>query len=122
MYDVYVDMPGDFAVGYLLAVGYADLVQTSLDLNLDGESRHLLNDCLVGAWSGDILPLNPNPMVPSSEAEPRVSLSPGDLDEAIRTMIAIGDVTAELDERGSPFEKVDAYRQGVFFGVEACLG
>ncbi|MEN9804498.1 MAG: hypothetical protein RIS41_1345 [Actinomycetota bacterium] len=122
MYDVYADVPGDFAVGYLLAVGHADLVQASLDLSLDGESRHLLNDCLAGAWSGDILPINPNPVVPPSESEPRVSLSPGDLDEAIRTMISIGDVTAELNERGSPFEKVDAYRQGVFFGVDACLG
>ncbi len=122
MYDMYIGIPGDFAVGYLLAVGFADLVQTSLDLTLDGESRHLLNDCLAGAWSGDILPLNTNPVVPPSDAEPRVSLSPGDLDEAIRAMIAIGDVTAELNERGSPFEKVDAYRQGVFFGAEACLG
>lgn len=122
MRDVYDEMAGDFAVGYLLAVGFADLVRTTLDLALTGESRHLLADCLAGAWSGDILPLNPQPLVPPSEAEPRVSLSPGDLDEAIRTMIAIGDVTADLDERGSPFEKVDAFRQGVFFGIDACLG
>lgn len=122
MRDVYEEMPGDFAVGYLLAVGFADLVSAALDLDLVGEGRHLLADCLAGAWSGDILPLNPEPLVPPSEAEPRVSLSPGDLDEAIRTMIAIGDVTADLDERGSPFEKVDAFRQGVFFGVDACLG
>jgi predicted metalloprotease len=122
MRDVYVEMPGDFAVGYLLAVGFADLVQTSLDLVLEGEGRHLLNDCLAGAWSGDILPLNVDPLVPPSESAPRVSLSPGDLDEAIRTMIAIGDSGADVNERGSPFEKVDAYRQGVFFGVDACLG
>ena len=122
MFDVYDTTPGDFAVGYLLAVGYADLVQTSLGLVVDGEGRHLLNDCLAGAWSGDILPLNPAPLVPPSEDRPRVSLSPGDLDEAIRTMIATGDVTTDLDERGSPFEKVDAFRQGVFFGVDACLG
>ena len=122
MRDVYEEMPGDFAVGYLLAVGFADLARTALDLELDGEDGHLLADCLAGAWSGDILPLNPEPIVPPSEAEPRVSLSPGDLDEAIRTMIAIGDVTVDLDERGSPFEKVDAFRQGVFFGVDACLG
>jgi predicted metalloprotease len=122
MRDVYVEMPGDFAVGYLLAVGFADLVQTSFDLAIEGEGRHLLNDCLAGAWSGDILPINSDPLVPPSETAPRVSLSPGDLDEAIRTMIAIGDSGADVNERGSPFEKVDAYRQGVFFGVDACLG
>lgn len=122
LFDVYVEMPGDFAVGYLLAVGFGDLVQTALNLDLVGENRHLLNDCLAGAWSGDILPLNLEPLVPPSDDAPRVSLSPGDLDEAIRTMIAIGDVTTDLDERGSPFEKVDSFRQGVFFGADACLG
>ena len=122
MFDVYRSTPGDFAVGYLLAVGYGELVQNALDLDIDGEIGHLLNDCLAGAWSGDILPLNVEPVVPPSEDEPRISLSPGDLDEAIRTMIAIGDVSADLDEYGSPFEKVDAFRQGVFNGASACLG
>lgn len=122
MFDVYSTTPGDFAVGYLLAVGFADLVQSTLDLDPGGEVRHLLNDCLAGAWAGDILPLNPQPVVPSTEAEPRISLSPGDLDEAIRVAISIGDVTTDLDERGSPFEKVDAFRQGVFNGASACLG
>ena len=122
MLDVYRSTPGDFAVGYLLAVGYGELVQDALDLELDGEIGHLLNDCLAGAWSGDILPLNLDPVVPPSEETPRISLSPGDLDEAIRTMITIGDVSADLDELGSPFEKVDAFRQGVFSGASACLG
>lgn len=122
MFDVYLSTPGDFAVGYLLAVGHGDLVQSTLDLALDGEIRHLLNDCLAGAWSRDILPLNRSPIVPPSEDRPRVSLSPGDLDEAIRTMISIGDVTSDLDVIGSAFEKVDSFRQGVLFGVEACLG
>ncbi|MGA1162152.1 MAG: neutral zinc metallopeptidase [Ilumatobacteraceae bacterium] len=122
MLDVYSSTPGDFAVGYLLAVGYGELVQVALDLELDGEIGHLLNDCLAGAWSGDILPLNDEPVVPPSEDNPRISLSPGDLDEAIRTIISIGDVSADIDEYGSPFEKVDAFRQGVFNGVAACLG
>jgi len=97
-------------------------VQVALDLELDGELGHLLNDCLAGAWSGDILPLNDEPVVPPSEDNPRISLSPGDLDEAIRTIISIGDVSADIDDYGSPFEKVDAFRQGVFNGVAACLG
>lgn len=122
MFDVYRDTPGDFAVGYLLAVGFGDLVQEALSLDLDGETRHLLNDCLAGAWSGDILPLNLAPAVPPSEETPRVSLSPGDLDEAILAIITIGDASDDLDERGSPFEKVDAFRQGVFNGSSACLG
>lgn len=122
MADVYRETPGDFAVGYLLAIGYADLVQELLDVGLDGENRNLLNDCLAGAWSGDILPLNTEPVVPPSEEAPRVSLSPGDLDEAILTIVSIGDVTSDLDQLGSPFEKVDAFRQGVFNGPTSCLG
>lgn len=122
MFDVYNTTPGDFAVGYLLAVGYGELVQRTLDLDVDGEIGHLLNDCLAGAWSGDILPLNVEPVVPPSDETPRISLSPGDLDEAIRIIIAIGDVSTDLDEFGSPFEKVDAFRQGVFNGASACLG
>ncbi len=122
MFDVYNSTPGDFAVGYLLAVGYGELAQVALDVDIDGEIGHLLNDCLAGAWSGDILPLNIEPVVPPSEETPRISLSPGDLDEAIRTIISIGDASADLDELGSPFEKVDAFRQGVFNGASACLG
>jgi len=117
---VYDEIPGDFAVAYLLALGYADSVQLALGLDLDEESSALFNDCLAGMWTGDILPFNTSPAVESTEENPRIGLSPGDLDEAIRLAILVGDESSDTNEEGSPFEKVDAFRQGVFFGAAGC--
>jgi hypothetical protein len=72
-------------------------------------------------WSSDILPFNTNPVVPDTEATPRIMLSPGDLDEAIRTALLLGD-DEETRDLGTPFEKVDAFRQGVLFGYDGCFG
>lgn len=117
---VYDEIPGDFAVAYLLALGYAESVRQTLPIATDGEQAALLNDCLAGMWTGDILPFNTDPAVESTEETPRVGLSPGDLDEAIRLAILIGDESFDTDVVGSPFEKVDAFRQGVFFGAAGC--
>ncbi|MEY3341521.1 MAG: hypothetical protein RLZZ269_1432 [Actinomycetota bacterium] len=118
----YDEIPGDFAVGYLLAVGWGELVQSATDVELTGEDRQLLNDCLAGMWAGDILPFNDQPVAPSTEESPRVGLSPGDLDEAIRMAILLGDRSRDDDVMGSAFEKVDAFRQGVLFGSSGCFG
>jgi predicted metalloprotease len=117
----YYDLiPGDFAVAYLIGIGYAEAVQTAIGSNLDASDRALLNDCLVGMWSGDILPFNTDPVVPDSETTPRIVLSPGDLDEAIRTALTLGDTDGERS-MGTPFDKVDAFRQGVLFGFDGCF-
>jgi hypothetical protein len=71
-------------------------------------------------WSGDILPFNTDPVVPDSETTPRIVLSPGDLDEAIRTALTLGDNDGERS-MGTPFDKVDAFRQGVLFGFDGCF-
>lgn len=122
----YYEIPGDFAVAYLLGVGFGDLVQSALDLGLTGEDRHLMNDCLAGMWAGDVLPLNLEPVAPSTEDAPRISLSPGDLDEAIRMAMFLGDESDAGDGIdlgwGTPFEKVDAFRQGVLYGADGCFG
>jgi hypothetical protein len=71
-------------------------------------------------WAGDIIPLNTNPVVVPTEAEPRIALSPGDLDEAVRAALTLGDTqTTDLD-LGSPFARVDAFRQGVLHGTDGC--
>lgn len=114
----YDEIPGDFAVGYLMGLGFGEAVQQALDSTLNGEKRALLDDCLVGMWARDILPFNQSPVVAPSETTPRVSLSPGDLDEAIRTALNLGDSDYSL---GSPFDKVDSFRRGVLTGSDACL-
>jgi hypothetical protein len=73
-------------------------------------------------WAGDILPFNDEPVAPSTEDNPRIGLSPGDLDEAIRMAILLGDRSRDDDVMGSAFEKVDAFRQGVLFGSSGCFG
>lgn len=118
----YDEIPGDFAVGYLLAVAWGQLVQIATGIEQSGEAGQLLNDCLAGMWAGDILPFNEEPVAPSTEESPRIGLSPGDLDEAIRMAILLGDRTRDDNVMGSAFEKVDAFRQGVLFGSKGCFG
>ncbi len=50
----------------------------------------------------------------------RVTTSPGDLDEAIRMAILLGDVGVNVDQIGTAFEKIDAFRTGVLGGLGAC--
>lgn len=110
---------GDFSLGYLIGVAWADQVQIDLGSTLEGESRALVNDCLAGAWVQSVIPIDfqlPEPRDPGRTA----SVSPGDLDEAVRTAILIGDLSADDDVLGSPFEKVDEFRKGVIDGLDAC--
>ena len=71
-------------------------------------------------WAGDIVPLNTNPVVVPTEAEPRISLSPGDLDEAVRAALTLSDSQTTAIDLGSPFARVDAFRQGVLHGTDGC--
>ena len=62
-----------------------------------------------------------------------VRLSPGDLDEAVATFLAFGAKAAEVKsgtaERGTAFERLDAFRSGFFEafneglanGIRACM-
>ena len=110
---------GDFSIGYLIGTAWAEAAQFSVDSNVGGEDRFLLNDCLTGAWVQTVIP--EDRALPQPRAEGRTSVvSPGDLDEAIRTVILIGDLSADDDVVGSPFEKIDAFRTGVLGGIDAC--
>lgn len=106
------DAIGDFAIAYLLGVAWSDAVQTTLNTGYDGELRALYNDCLTGAWTQDI--------IPDETREQDATISAGDLDEAVRTALAIGDVTSSANVVGSGFEKIDAFRAGVFGGIDRC--
>ena len=110
---------GDFSVGYLIGAAWAEAAQTALGSVITGEQRELINDCLAGAWVKTMIPIDgdlPLPRDPSREA----SVSPGDLDETVRTIILIGDRGAADNMIGSPFEKIDAFRDGVLGGLDAC--
>lgn len=112
---------GDLSFGYPIAVAYSDAVQVALQSALQGEARELLNDCLVGAWIIDIVPV-PNPdgtLSPRNPAQ-EILLSAGDLDEAVITAVALGDEASNTDVRGTAFEKIDSFRAGVNGGLQGC--
>ena len=112
---------GDFAVGYVLGTAWSEAVQTALDSDLDGEPRALLNDCLTGGWVKTVTPIDfalPQPRLATRVA---VRISPGDLDEAIQTVLRLGDAGVDDDVIGNAFEKIDAFRTGVIDGTDACL-
>lgn len=117
---------GDFTLGYIYGIASAELAQRDLATGLAGEARALLNDCLTGAWVRDITP-DASGQTPRNvdldgdgEVESTVASSPGDLDEAIRMAILVGDLGADVDVVGSAFEKIDAFRTGVLGGLPSC--
>jgi predicted metalloprotease len=115
---------GDFSIGYLLGTSWAEAVQEARGSELTGEARALRSDCLTGAWVKTVIPVMNDSGVyelPTPRLEDRTAaVSPGDLDEAVRTVILIGDASADDDVIGSPFEKIDAFRGGVLGGLDAC--
>ncbi len=117
--DVYESL-GDFSVGYLVGSAWSEAVQTAIGTDLTGEPRALLNDCLTGAWVKTTIPIDG--LLPEPRGVERtVRVSPGDLDEAIQTVILVGDESSTDDVLGSAFEKIDALRTGVLGGLEVCL-
>jgi predicted metalloprotease len=119
LYNDPIEGRADFAVGYLIATGWAEAAQILLDSPLTGEPRALANDCLVGAWSADMLPGRP---LRPEEGDARAGqASAGALDEAVLAAITIGDPGFRDDRIGSAFEKIDSFREGVLGGIPACI-
>jgi predicted metalloprotease len=118
LYNNPIEGRADFAVGYLIATGWAEEAQILLGSTLTGEPRALANDCLVGAWSADMLP--GRPPRPEEGDQRGGQASPGDLDEAVLAAITVGDPGFSDDRIGSAFEKIDSFRDGVLGGIPAC--
>ena len=110
---------GDMSVGYLLGEAYSEAVQTALNSTLKDKKRVLLNDCFTGAWVSDDVP---NTTDGKARGGGELTLSAGDLDEAIVTAIVHGDSTSDTNINGTAFEKVDAFRSGVLGGMPSCQG
>jgi hypothetical protein len=116
---------GDFTLGYFYGIGWAEFAQLALASPLAGEDRALLADCFTGAWVRDITPddLGNTPRQGDRDGDgtpDTVTSSPGDLDEAIRIAILVGDIGINVDDVGSPFEKIGSFRTGVLGGLSAC--
>ena len=109
------DRFGDFVVGYMLGEAWSEAAQQALDSSLTGEDRALLSDCLTGAWVADIIP-----DAQGTTRRGNAHIEAGDLDEAIRTALVVGDDTSTDDVLGSGFEKIASFREGVLEGIPAC--
>ena len=117
LYDDY----GDFAVGYVIGLAWADAVQEALASPLQGEARALASDCLVGAWIGSRIDLDSGPENTLAPTTPGMFVSPGDLDEAVKTALEVGDRGLGDNREGSAFEKIAAMRRGVLNGLPTCI-
>ena len=112
---------GDFSVAYALGAAWSEAVQEALGSDLTGEPRALLNDCLTGGWVKTVTPIDfalPQPRLATRDS---VRISAGDLDEAIQTVLRIGDASVDDNVIGNAFEKIDSLRTGVLEGTDACL-
>ncbi|MEY2958709.1 MAG: hypothetical protein RLZZ01_1277 [Actinomycetota bacterium] len=116
---------GDFSLGYFYGIAWAEFALRAIGSAANGEERALLADCLTGAWVGDITPDRTGATPRQGDrdgdgVDDTVTSSPGDLDEAIRMTILVGDERADTNRVGAPFEKIEAFRIGVLGGVAAC--
>lgn len=117
---------GDFAVASEIARLWATAVQLQLDVDVDNAvDASLQADCLTGVWADANFPRSAEgetklgaEMSDEEADEFGVTLSAGDLDEAIQGFLAYGDTLAE--ETGTVFERTDALRNGFVTGVDAC--
>ena len=100
---------GDNAVGILLANLFARAVLDRLHRPTTGKPAQLESDCLSGAWTNSLLERGP---------QAQLRLSPGDLDEAVTTLLVLG--RAGDNNGASSFERIDAYRKAVIGGISAC--
>ena len=103
------DRIGDFAIGMLLGDLFARAAQDRRGEATRTEQGQLTVDCLAGSWTNDLL---------TRDANSRVRLSPGDLDEAVSALLAFGRAS---DNTGpTAFDRIAAYREGVLKGLPAC--
>jgi predicted metalloprotease len=110
------DKIGDFAPATIVAIAWSEAVQDAQGSDLSGEDRALQDDCLAGAWTHDVIP----GQAEEPNDQQQTQLSPGDLDEAVQSLIARADEHTDDNVVGSPFERVDAYRTGVLNGLAGC--
>jgi predicted metalloprotease len=120
------DTIGDFAVSGFLSRQYSYVAQQRIGTFNDEKDSFLQADCFSGAWTGAVTiatiqdgsqPLL-SPDFDEGGQQQAVQLSAGDLDEAIQSFLLAGEGDAE--RKGTPFERVAAFRDGFFNGLDSC--
>jgi predicted metalloprotease len=100
---------GDNAIGMLIGDLFARAAQDRRGASTQDRAGQLAVDCLAGSWTNSLLLRSPGE---------GLTLSPGDLDEAVAALIAFG--RAGDDSGPSAFDRIGAYRDGVLQGAPSC--
>ncbi|SFA61027.1 Predicted metalloprotease [Rhodococcoides kroppenstedtii] len=110
-----VDVTGDYGAYVLFLSRYVLAVQNQAGQALDDARAGLRSACLAGVVTAALGPSGGNP-------DAAVTLSPGDLDEAVSGLLTDGLAASDVDGRTVPsgFARVDAFRWGVLGGRDSC--
>jgi len=101
---------GDFSIGLLLAREWGRGIVSINSLAHSQREAAVLADCLAGTWAGTLA---------AGTSATDISLSPGDLDEAVAVMVGRRPADLEGIEL-SAFDRIRAFRTG-FTDDAACL-
>jgi predicted metalloprotease len=110
-----LDTTGDFGVAALIAEQFAHAIANQQGVEGEDLAVNLYSDCLNGSWAGAVYS-------GGLETESQVVLSPGDLDEVVQAFLAFrDDVDSDTPQKGTAFQRVQAFRTGFFEGASACV-
>jgi predicted metalloprotease len=104
------DTIGDFSVGVLFGERWAEALQQQLALGRTGQDAVLQRDCLTGAWVADL--------VPRPTGDQPFVISPGDLDEAVRTFLLFTE--GGQQSARDALDRIGSFRGGLFSGPNSC--
>jgi len=107
--DLYTDI-GDFAIGLVMSNEWGRAVQVRAGLPTEGVGPQLQVDCLTGVWTA-ALTFDDNPM--------ELFLSAGDLEEGIAGFLQLS-ATPGTEGAAGAFDRFEAFKDGFFFGSDAC--
>lgn len=113
------DAIGDYSVGVLLGLQWATSAQLQAKQpasELDTEKAATQRLCLVGAWTGTFV--KDRETGQTSVPKREISISGGDLDEAVSTIIAFTDKQSKSGEL--TFGHINAFQNGVLNGESSC--
>jgi predicted metalloprotease len=107
---------GDFGVAVVIAAEWAVAMQQLEHVSGAPKAMELQQSCFTGSWAGDVVRGGHDP------DGTLLTLSAGDLDEAIQSFLIFRD-TDKISSGTGPtaFENVDAFRTGFFEGESACV-
>jgi len=107
------DQTGDFGPMSLIAVAYGQAARKRLGQSVNGEPALLSSICLAGAYASDVFHQR-------RSGQNVLTLSPGDLDEAIQALLTFAGQSGIFEAGGTTgFERVAAFRKG-FADIANC--